>query len=251
MPLEFDLIGWAESKAAAGFVATTGITDSGRYQTSGDTQKLRDIQGKIPFLAAGWGASVTAAKYEGARLVHANKILDDIFSGAVRDGRAPHIIGSQLSPKDTITGSLDNANTNEISAIIAAIAYGNPVIYSPVPIAAGGSIIEITSTTDTAGTLPAGWVEAACTWPGLDQNKRYKIISLGGWGTLDVALRLKSNVEGLESGYMPGVPLGATPAMSRITHLAQPYEFPGSTVPTIEIQSLGASAEHHLYAHVV
>jgi len=86
---------------------------------------------------------------------------------------------------------------------------------------------------------------AATTWTGLTPDKLYKMIGLGGWGTLDVAARLVSTVEE-GAGFKPGVPLGTTPAFARMTYFAEPYPFKGSTPPTIEIQSLGASAEHHL-----
>jgi len=248
LPIEFDLVGWAESGAAAGLTARTGITDK-RYATSADDQKLRSID-KQAYLAALWGGSVTAAVLEGMEVVSAGKVAADFAAASVRDGMPPALLGSRLKKKDTLTGYIDNAGTAEITAMIAAIAYGNPVVYSPLPIGAGGHAIRIDSTTDTAGTLPAGWVEVTTTWPGVDSDVDYRLIGLGGWGTLDVAARLVSSVE-KESSFKPGVPLGTTPAFSCMTYLAQAYEFPGDSVPTIEIQSLGASAEHHLTAIVI
>jgi len=249
VPLEFDIIGWAESGAAAGLTARTAITDA-FYATSGDNQKLRSID-KQAYLAALWGGSVTAAVLEGMEIVSAGKVASDFAAASVRDGMPPALLGSRLKKKDTLTGYIDNAGTAEITAAIAAIAYGDPIIYSPLPIAAGGHAIRLDSTTDTAGTLPAGWVTAViASWPGVDADTEYSLIGLGGWGTLDVAARLKSTVE-RESGFRPGVPLGTTPAFACMTYFAKPYEFPGDSVPAVEIQSLGASAEHHLTALVI
>lgn len=246
--VNFDLISWAESGAAAGLTARTGVTDD-RYGTSGDTQTLRAMSGQ-PYLAALWGGSVTAAVLEGIELVSANKLIDDFAIASVRDGMPPSLLGSALTPEDILTGYIDNAGTAEISAAIAAISYGDPTIYSPLPIAAGGSVLRLDSTTDTAGTLPGGWVTAATTWSGLTPKKEYSIIGLGGWGTLDVALRLKAR-SGSHADFKPGVPLGTTPAFACWTHFAKPYKFIGSSPPVLEIQSLGASAEHHIGVHLI
>lgn len=247
--IDFDGVAWAETGAASGLTARTGVTDT-RYRTSGDNQYLRAL-GKQPFLCAMWGGSVTAAKFEGFEIVSAAKTIDDFAAGvSVRDGMDPALVAAALVPEDTMTGYLDNGNTNEITAGVAAISYGDPVIYSPRPIAAGGSVIRLDSTTDTAGSLPAGWVTASVTWSGLQPNKEYSIIGLGGWGTLDVAVRLASTSE-LHQGYKPVVPVGTTAQFGRMTYFAAPYKFRGSSPPALEVQSLGASAEHHFMVHIV
>lgn len=247
--IDFDGVAWGESGAANGLTARTGVTDT-RYRTSGDNHILRAM-GKQPYLCAMWMGSVTAAKSEGFEIVSAAKTIDDFCAGgSVRDGCDPFRMASQLVSEDTITGYLDNANTAEITVGVAAISYGDPVIYSPVPVLGGGSVIRLDSTTDTAGSLPAGWVTAAVTWSGLQPQKEYSIVGIGGWGTLDVALRLASTSE-YHAQYKPVVPLGTTPAFSRMTYFATPYKFKGSSPPAIEIQSLGASAEHHLSFHIV
>lgn len=246
--VDFDLIAWAESGAAAGLTARTGVTDD-KYRTSADTQQLRAMNLNT-YLAAMWGGSVTAAKLEGLELVSPNKIINDFAVASTRDGMPPALLGSSLVPEDTLTGYIDNAGTAEISALIAAIAYGDPTIYSPLPIAAGGSVLRLDSTTDTAGALPVGWVTASTTWTGLKPKKEYAIIGIGGWGTLDVALRLIST-GGQHEKFKPGVPLGTTPAFACMTYFAKPYRFIGSSPPTIQIQSLGASAEHHIAVHLI
>jgi hypothetical protein len=198
-----------------------------------------------------WGGSVSAAKFEGFNIVSAGKTIDDFCgAGSVRDGMPAMLIGSGLVAEDVLTGQLDNGSTAEITMGIAAIAYGNPVIYSPLPIAAGGSAIQLASTTDTVGSLPGAWVTAATTWTGLTPTREYSIIGAGGWGTLDVALRFASITEE-EQTFKPGVPLGTTAAMGCMTYLAEPYKFKGSSPPALEISSLGASAEHHLTILVV
>jgi hypothetical protein len=197
-----------------------------------------------------WGASVTTAKFEGFEIVSAAKTINDFAAANVNDGMPPAYLASGLVSEDTLTGYLDNGNTNEITVGIAAIAYGDPVIYAPRPVLAGGSSIRLDSTTDTAGSLPGGWVTAATTWAGLQPQKEYSIVGIGGWGTLDIALRLASTSE-YHMAFKPGVPLGATPTRGTMYYFAQPYRFKGSSPPSLEIQSLGASAEHHINVHLV
>lgn len=247
--IDFDLVGWGESGAANGLTSRTGITDT-RYRTSGDNQYLRALKAP-PFIAAMWGGSVTAAKFEGFEIVSSAKTIDDFCAGgSVREGAPILHTAAQLVPEDTLTGYLDNANTAEISVGIAAIAYGDPQIYSPRPVMGGGSILRLDSTTDTAGSLPGGWVAASTTWSGLQPKKEYSIVGIGGWGVLDVAVRLASTSD-YHMGFKPGVPLGTTAAYPTFTYFAQPYKFLGSSPPSLEIQSLGASAEHHLSVHIV
>lgn len=246
--INFDTIGWGETGVASGLTARTGLTDT-LYRTSGDNQYLRALNAQ-PFLSAMWCGSVTAVKAEGFEIVSAAKTIDDFSSQSSRDNQDIAHLASALVPEDTLTGYLDNGNTNEISMGIASISYGDPVIYAPRPVLAGGSSIRLDSTTDTAGTLPGSWVTAAVTWSGLQPDKQYQIVGLGGWGVLDMAARLSSTSE-LHMGFRPGVPMGLTGAGGYMTYFAQPYKFKGSSPPAIEVASLGASAEHHFNVHIV
>jgi hypothetical protein len=244
--MPFDLVAWFESAAKNGLTAVTGVTDT-RYSTSGDTQKIRAISS--PFLSAMWHGSVTAAVAEQF------EIRSDIMPinpncpvGQVTDSVPILMCGVPLKAQDTLTGYHDNSNTNEISGGVAAISYGNAgAIYTPAPVKPVVAAIGLSSTTDTAGTLPAGWVTASTTWTGLETDRRYEIVGFGGWGVLDVAVRFASTTE-LAAGFKPGVPLGNTEAYARMTYLAEPYPFLGSNPPALEVQSIGASAEHHFVA---
>lgn len=242
--MPFDLIAWFESAAKNGLTATTGVTDT-RYQTSGDTQKVRAIAS--PALAAMWQASVTAVKSEQAEIrSDLMAINPNCAAGQVRDGNPPAQLGVPLFPQDTLTGYHDNANTAEISGFVAAVSYGGTLpIYAPAPIRQPKALIGLSSTTDTAGTLPAGWVTAATTWTGLKPDQKYEILGVGGWGTLDVALRFAATTE-LGAGFRCGVPMGATAEWARMYYLSEPFPFMGASPPALEIQSIGASAEHHI-----
>lgn len=242
--MPFDLVAWFESAAKNGLTATTGVTDT-RYATSGDTQKLRAL-GLQPYLSAMWQASVTAAKSEQLEIrSDLLKVSPNCAGGQVRDGVDPLICSIPLAPQDTLTGYHDNANTAEISGGVIAVSYGQGGnIYSPVPVKPARHVLGLSSTTDTVGALPVGWVTASTTWTGLEQDKKYEIVGFGGWGTLDVAARFSSTTQ-LGAGFKAGVPIGTTAVEARMTYLTEPFPFLGSSPPDIEVMSIGASAEHH------
>lgn len=242
--MPFDLIAWFESAGKNGLTATTAVTDT-RYGSTGDTHTLRAIAN--PVLAAAWQASVTAAKSEQAQIQSdLMAISPNIAGGQVRDNGEAVLLGVPLNAQDVLTGYHDNANTAEISGFVAAIAYGGKLpIYSPFPVKAPKAVMGLSSTTDTVGALPVGWVAASTTWTGLKRDERYEILGVAGWGTLDVAARFAATSE-LGAAFKCGVPLSTTPVSARMYYLSEPYPFLGSSPPSIEIMSIGASAEHHL-----
>lgn len=237
-----DALLWAESGAASGLTARTALTDT-RYQTSGDNAIVRSGLGQ-PYIAAMWGATVTAGKFEGFEIRASDQENIYNFSNRIQEANMMDcIIGSKLDEDALITGYLDNANTAEITIGASIISYGDPYPFIPFPAKPIRHAMRLDSTTDTGASL--AWIDGAFSWTGLKRNENYEIVGIGGAGVLDVCGRLvpATDPATYKPGFKLGYPLGYNVPF---TYFKNPFPFKGASPPAIEIASLGASAEHHL-----
>ena len=255
--MPYDALIWGEEGAASGLTARTAKGPN-TYTISGDTITLKGTDRGTPILfglgatsdtKAGGCAVVPSlsnravAIYGPAAIDILTKGWDDFrLSGGVK----------QLSNGETLTGQIDNANTNEGSVMGCFVSYGGyPAVRGP---SAGANDMfreKITITSAAAVTYNSGAValNTACTsstW--LNTRAKYEIRGISGCvgAATFGGMCSVTNLGGAWAAYTPGFPV---PGLSAVTFapdgvfvLPEPIPFDGDSLPSVGMTATSAGA---------
>jgi len=251
-----DCLVWGEAQAASGLTGLAAVGPT-TYATSGDTITIKGKERGEPYL---WMLGSTSdTKAGGCALVpsRSNRASAIYGPGAIafiEQGLADLRIDGvkRLSNGETLTGQVDNANTNEGSVVAAWITYGGVprrITYGPPK-----DIFreKITITSAAAVTFNSGVValDSACTstsW--INTRAKYEMRGVSGCvgaatfgGICNV-----TNLGGNWAPYVPGIPINGlsavtfSPGMSTYA-LPEPIPFDGDALPSVGMTATSAGA---------
>lgn len=237
-----DILAFYETQAANGLTLCAAVADP-LFTVSGDNIRLRGIPNTIIRRVQARNAHVVKAKIA----VGEEVIPINIHGGGLQtitgalDPKTNLEINKPVRGNTVLNGYIDNANNNEVNAILVELLYGAPKSFP--------RVVDHWILGTGAATLGAGaWTSTPLSYDsGLDGSGRYAIRCMAAWSAGAVAARLVLP----DSQFRPGVFAGATALAAYRQWLDDEYVFSGLTPPNAEFLSTSADTAEYVLLGIV
>lgn len=252
-----DCLVWGEAQAASGLTGLLG-KGPGTYTTSADTITVKGAARGDPYLfmlgstsdTKAGGCALLPELSNRASLIYGPGAIAFAEQG-LADFRLDGV--KMLANGETLTGQVDNANTNEGSVVAAWVSYGGvPAIRSDYSDPRNMYKEKCTITSAAAVTSQSGKVtldSALTSTSWLNTKAKYEIRGVSGCvgaATFGGICQV-DNLGGPWAGYVPGIPINGlsavtfSPGMGTYL-LPEPIPFDGDALPSVSMMATSAGA---------